>query len=328
MAPIPLDNRLAYAQGIYPEASTVYLNSDLIFLILFYLDWPTLFRLSQASRDSRQLVRDEVRIRLRFFLGLFVTRDTYDGFMSMLRQVGGGILGGIPHLFLTAGTPFKPTPAQNLAAAVLVHRRKATNHPIQLQVLITGSGWDQACQWMTQQGYHEKTGLPINTVLSNVVSKTVSWSRPDSRRREYLVAIPCYIMLSCIETDLVNAALCAPHSCLTSLITGSTILSFFPQATNDRECLRRGSTAVHITHPPVHMFTCIHPHDIGHACGRKCPASPSRTRLPERVKSFSFIDDADKQLVQMASRSRKRHTYRPRCFNTQCSRFVPEYHDE
>ncbi|KAJ3544810.1 hypothetical protein NMY22_g2647 [Coprinellus aureogranulatus] len=321
-------SRLLYAQGIYPEANTVYFNSDLIFLILFYLDWPTLFRLSQACRDSRQLVRDEARNRLRFFLGFFVTRDTYDAFMSMLRQTGGGILGGIPNLFLTAGTPFKPTRAESIAAAVLALRRGPTGHAIQLQVLIPSNGWDEACLWLTQQGYRERTGLPLNTALGRTVSKTVSWSRPDNRQGEYLIAIPCFITLSCVKIDLVNTALSAPNSCLTSLITGSTILSFFPKATNDRICLHGNATTVHVTHPPIHMFACIHPHDIGRPCGRKCPASPSHVYRTERVKFFKFHNDGDEQLIQVASRSRKRHTYRPRCYNTQCPRFCAEYYEQ
>ncbi|KAJ3543012.1 hypothetical protein NMY22_g3295 [Coprinellus aureogranulatus] len=173
-----------------------------------------------------------------------------------------------PHLFLTAGIPFESTPALNLATTVP----------------ITSSGWEQACQWMTRQGYCETTGLPLNTVLNSAVSKTVLWSSPDSRRGEYLVAIPCYVTLNCIKNDLDQ------RSCPSSL-------NF--QATNDRECLRHGSTAVHLTHPPVHMCVqCIPTVTAMHVAGiAHLPLPILVSRVPKHFKSFNFIDDRGKQLV-------------------------------
>ncbi|KAJ3516299.1 hypothetical protein NMY22_g14245 [Coprinellus aureogranulatus] len=246
--------RILYAQHIYPDADTVYLNNDLIFQILFYLDWPSLFRLSQASRDSRQLVREEFRFRLRFFLSPFITRFLYDSFMAMLRQTAGGIVGGIPYLFLTMCKPFHSSPEQRLARAMYHHRRRHVGKVIQLQVLVPRSGWNAASDWLRGHGYVKDKTLSVPDDMKQSFGTVETWNRPKGTPlSEYLVSIPCCITLSRVETDLVAASLSSPYSCHTNFITGTTILSMFPQATNDRLCLRGTAGTVDVDHPAVHI---------------------------------------------------------------------------
>lgn len=188
MSMLRRSKRLIYAQGIYPEANCVYLNSDLMLQVIFFLDWPTLFRLSQACRDSRQLVRDEVTTRLRFFIHPFVMRSLFEKFMAMLRETRSAIVGGLPFCFLNLSIP---AARQHGVQSFVIKPGSLSGQlrTLEMQVFVPRREWKTAIDWLEERNFEFNSYRAVAPTYQSSISRIAVYGQPVGRE-DVLYSIP------------------------------------------------------------------------------------------------------------------------------------------
>lgn len=174
--------RLLWAQDAdFPSADVVFHCADLIFQILFFLDWPSLLRFSRCSQGARRLVQQETTHRVRQFLRPFITADVYLHFMDMLRSSESAIAGGIPYCFLTVSRPKAVFPSLRRFRHFRSGGRSPQHRWLEMDLLVIKSQWDAVMKWFLDQKYDRQGDRPVPLSYGRSVSQITVIVRPRDR---------------------------------------------------------------------------------------------------------------------------------------------------
>ncbi|KAJ2919826.1 hypothetical protein MD484_g592, partial [Candolleomyces efflorescens] len=301
----------------FPRSREVFALSEIMLEILQYCDWYTLMSVSRSSVFGRSLARIVIRGRLRSLITPFMPPDLFLPFMTMLHNLGGGIIGSVPRLMLAQNAVFH---------LCMTKRGDKSFHAFDLNIVVPYGKLERCRSWFEARGFTHWADFDISTAfLSTVVAFTVSvrYSKTGQSIR---------VSISESRGGIFQVLLASPITSQTNLITPSRIYSLYPNLVHRFDTLVTDRKGIDITVRedwlPCYELKANNLH-WKKACGPYCPALRRRTHSDPGIASFHWstrfqeprISDTGEDAV--VTHNLLFWRFANRCRNMKCKNYQP-----
>ncbi|KAJ3499737.1 hypothetical protein NMY22_g19484 [Coprinellus aureogranulatus] len=322
-------SRLEARRALLPLSRAVWALGELVRIIVFFADWPTLMAIARTSRVCRNAAKSEVQYRLSFALRPFISPTLLPDFFSEMSDSGIAIVGSIPLHVLQINRPWY---AAYMASWWSLDFPLPTTS-LDLNILVPHAQWGRIVRWFLIHGYRHPVNFPVAHCYRIAgVKQFVGFFLPPSYQNAFLDGV-CLVRvtLSQCTRSVVQTAFSAPFSTQTNIVTAHAVISPFPAMSFDPSCARNG---VHpFQSPSVRLPASFDWEPTNEhwpaPCGQRCPIlirnQPNRRRpavFEWRVASGEASHIHTTHQTQ-ATASRLPGHYRGRCYNPHCPNRSP-----